>query len=280
MKGFSFLNFFSYSLLMLSFERAAKSSMVTESDQQGVIDALCHIANSTKLGSIYKYSWKCSSSGPLISYCLWKGIVCSCGVVVQLDLREQNLIGSIPSSIGVLSNLLSLNFMDNSLTGSIPSEIGLLSNLVFIGLGKNSLSGTIPATLNYLSRLNVLELSQNSLSGMIPSSLCSKNLTYLGVSKNSQRLCFPPCLTRIAHANYQGVQKCGMLKFCSRILLIVIIAYVLNFRRAPDNVPCRDAIPIPCTFLQPRAEFVELSHRSTVGSAHAVSYWATINQTV
>ncbi len=89
----------------------------------------------------------------------------------KLFISDNQLSGSIPSS---LSNLMQLNYLhlyNNQLSGSIPSELGSLSNLLELYLHGNQLSGTIPSELANLSNLQYLQLNNNQLSGTIPSEL-------------------------------------------------------------------------------------------------------------
>jgi hypothetical protein len=83
------------------------------------------------------------------------------------------LEGSIPSSIGSLSNLEWLYLQENALTGSIPTSLGDLSMLRGLYLSKNKLDGVIPATLRYLKYLKYLRFDNNQLSGPIPASFGS-----------------------------------------------------------------------------------------------------------
>ena len=64
--------------------------------------------------------------------------------ITELDLSENNLIGSIPSEIGNLNNLTKLELSNNQLTGAIPYEIGNLVNLTVLNLLNNNLTGEIP----------------------------------------------------------------------------------------------------------------------------------------
>ena len=88
------------------------------------------------------------------------------------------MTGSIPSSLGSLTNLEGLGLHDNRLTGSIPSFLGSLTNLEGLGLGGNQLTGSIPSSLGNLTNLESFNLDGNELTGSIPSSL--GNLTNLG----------------------------------------------------------------------------------------------------
>ncbi|KAK8504756.1 hypothetical protein V6N12_047005 [Hibiscus sabdariffa] len=61
-----------------------------------------------------------------------------------------------------------LNLSHNCLTGPIPSSLGDLSELESLDLSSNKLQGRIPMELNNLGFLEVLNLSQNNLVGLIP----------------------------------------------------------------------------------------------------------------
>jgi Leucine-rich repeat (LRR) protein len=97
-----------------------------------------------------------------------------------------NLTGTIPSQIALMSNLYGLYLSGNSLTGTIPTEIALMSNLSELSLWGNSLTGTIPSQLGLLTKLNWLLLDSNNLTGTIPSQLgLLTNLTGLVLFSNS-----------------------------------------------------------------------------------------------
>ena len=49
---------------------------------------------------------------------------------------------------------------ENALTGSIPSEIGLLTNLKYSFLDNNDLSGEIPSEIGKLTGVKILYLSK------------------------------------------------------------------------------------------------------------------------
>eukprot|EP00762_Andalucia_godoyi_P003573 ANDGO_04360.mRNA.1 MDIS1-interacting receptor like kinase 2 len=121
------------------------------------------------------------------------GYACdSSGRVAALDLSANQLIGSIPPSLGNLSHLQFLDLFSNQLTGSIPS-LGL--QLQFLILSSNRLEGSIPESLGNLVLLQYLDLDSNELSGTIPDSLGRlTELVYLDLDSNNLDGSIPPSL--------------------------------------------------------------------------------------
>ena len=117
------------------------------------------------------------------------------GRVTHLALFRNRLSGTIPPSLGGLTNLEVLELSRNQLSGTIPSSLGGLTNLRWLHLYDNRLSGTIPPSLGGLTNLEVLELSRNQLSGTIPSSLGGPpNLRWLRLDRNQLSGTIPPSL--------------------------------------------------------------------------------------
>ncbi len=107
------------------------------------------------------------------------------GRVTHLALFRNRLSGTIPSSLGGLTNLRWLHLYDNRLSGAIPSSLGDLPNLEILELSRNQLSGAIPSSLGDPPNLRWLRLDRNQLSGAIPSSLGGlPNLESLWLSYN------------------------------------------------------------------------------------------------
>lgn len=105
----------------------------------------------------------------------WYGVTCSGIDIMKIELQDNNLVGTIPSSLKNITSLSELILINNNLSGPIPSEIGDLSDLTRLALGGNQLSGSIPSSLGNLSSLQFLYLQENQLDGVIPTQF--SNLT-------------------------------------------------------------------------------------------------------
>ena len=111
------------------------------------------------------------------SLAFWYGVSTdSEGRVKSLQLKDNNLVGSIPAELGQLTKLETLRLSNNQLTGSIPAELGQLKNLKLLGLDFNQLTGSIPTELGQLTKLERILLGGNQLTGCIPNIL--RNFTF------------------------------------------------------------------------------------------------------
>jgi Leucine rich repeat len=105
--------------------------------------------------------------------------------LIRLSLCDNDLVGTIPSILGNLIQLTELDLDVGHLIGLIPSTLGKLVRLKYLGLNDNQLSGTIPSTLTNLKQLTHLGLQNNRLSGTVPSTLGRlKQLTHLWLHEN------------------------------------------------------------------------------------------------
>ncbi|XP_027165121.1 MDIS1-interacting receptor like kinase 2-like isoform X1 [Coffea eugenioides] len=109
--------------------------------------------------------------------CTWAGISCIDGRVNRLNLSDWSIEGSIPASIGNLSDLELLALHENQFSSTIPPTFGNLNRLVDLKLFRNHLSGPIPSAMGNLISLQLLSLGDNNLISAIPNSL--GNLTNL-----------------------------------------------------------------------------------------------------
>ncbi len=105
---------------------------------------------------------------PLVHECQWEGVVCNGKRVTELQWGSQELSGTIPLEIGLLTNLQHLDLSQNALEGSIPENLYSLTKLETLYLYQNQLSGTLSDELGNLKNLTHIHLSHNQLSGSIP----------------------------------------------------------------------------------------------------------------
>ncbi len=140
----------------------------------------------------------------------WYGVTTDrAGRVVALHLRVNNLAGSIPSSLGNLTNLQRLDFTQNDLTGPIPSELGNLTDLRTLYLNSNDLTGPVPSELGKLTRLVHLDLGWNwrLTVGPIPGWLANlTNMESLDLAGNNRTGPIPSELGNLANLEYLNLQ--------------------------------------------------------------------------
>ena len=104
------------------------------------------------------------------------GIFCdetNSGIPNELKLISNNLKGTIPTEIGLLTSLTSLgiSFNDN-VTGTIPTNLCTMLPLKKLDLSWNALTGNIPPCIGTtMSNLQWLYLSGNVLKGTIPTQM-------------------------------------------------------------------------------------------------------------
>ncbi|KAA8524852.1 hypothetical protein F0562_011275 [Nyssa sinensis] len=111
-------------------------------------------------------SWK--RQGESNDCCLWDGVECDegSGHVIGLDLSSSLLYGSINSNSSLfrLAHLQRLHLADNDFNYSqIPSAIGNLSELRSLNLSFSLFNGQIPLEISMLTQLTSLDLSFNPL---------------------------------------------------------------------------------------------------------------------
>ncbi|KAH0728897.1 hypothetical protein KY289_000085 [Solanum tuberosum] len=87
---------------------------------------------------------------------------------IIIDLSRNRFERHIPSIIGDLIGLRTLNLSHNVLEGHIPASLQNLSVLESLDISSNKISGGIPPQLASLTFLAVLNLSHNHLVGCIP----------------------------------------------------------------------------------------------------------------
>ncbi|XP_028087604.1 protein STRUBBELIG-RECEPTOR FAMILY 3-like isoform X2 [Camellia sinensis] len=101
--------------------------------------------------------------------------------IIQIDLSNNHIGGSIPSNLPITIRTLSFN--DNHLTGEIPDAFQQLMGLINLDLSGNNLSGQLPPSMGNLSSLTTLHLQNNQLVGVLDA-LQDLPLTDLNIENN------------------------------------------------------------------------------------------------
>ncbi|KAL6128114.1 hypothetical protein ACLB2K_071470 [Fragaria x ananassa] len=106
--------------------------------------------------------------------------------LTELYLGGNQIVGTIPETLGNLNSLIFLGLEENLFTGIIPSSFGKLQNLQFLSLSTNRLSGWIPSSLGNLTHLFRLQLYANELEGIIPPDIGNcQSLQIIDLSHNN-----------------------------------------------------------------------------------------------
>ena len=130
-------------------------------------------------------------------------------LVVNLDLSNNNLIGSIPDGITSLGALLGLNLSHNHLSGHIPKRIGDMKSLESLDLSHDQLSGAISESITSLTWLNYLNLSYNNFSGPIPKGTQLSTLDDPFIYAGNPFLCGPPLPNKCFYDHFNGGNEDG-----------------------------------------------------------------------
>ncbi|MEE9371759.1 MAG: T9SS type A sorting domain-containing protein [Saprospiraceae bacterium] len=161
-------------------------------------------------------NWLNSSGWKLdCDHCNWFGVTCNeARKVEKIDLHLNELSGSIPASMGNLSELTFLDLAKNQIQGALPSELAAMSKLTFLRLAENKITGKIPATFGKMTRLWDLRLNNNKLTGSIPSQLGRlDNLFNLYLSYNELEGKIPPEIGALGNIFQLSLQN-NMLSGC------------------------------------------------------------------
>lgn len=126
-----------------------------------------------------------TSSDPCINQ--WQGLTCSStiGSIVEIDLADYNLNGTLPGTIGDFSHLRSLSLSNNSIHSFIPDTIGNATQINHLDLSYNTLSGQMPCSISTLCQLQYFSLYSNWLDHTIPDMFgCMKDLVDINFGYN------------------------------------------------------------------------------------------------
>lgn len=134
-------------------------------------------------------TWYQNSDGDIAisdeSYiCQWKRVDCQGGRVTGLSLNNAELVGTLPTEIGLLVHLELLHLYDNKgIVGSLPTEVGQMTSLTSLRIQQTGILGTIPTELGKLRQLREGFFQNTSLTGTMPTQICDlPHISTLGAS--------------------------------------------------------------------------------------------------
>ncbi|XP_012091539.1 protein STRUBBELIG-RECEPTOR FAMILY 3 isoform X2 [Jatropha curcas] len=99
----------------------------------------------------------------------WQGVSCVFYNITSLKLNGMNLGGSLDNNLVLFESIIEIDLSNNHIGGSIPSDLPL--TLRSLSLNNNHLTGGIPDAFQHMTSLTNLDLSGNNLSGQLPPSL-------------------------------------------------------------------------------------------------------------
>jgi len=138
-------------------------------------------------GKKKKSSWSTSLRGwsahSTIPLCEWSGITCR-GINVNGDGHD-NVADDNNNNGAVVVVVTGVNLTQMGLSGTIPTELGLLTDLEELTLGNNMLQGSIPHEVANLKQLRMLDLTKCFLTGTLPRRFESPYLTRLLLADNA-----------------------------------------------------------------------------------------------
>lgn len=104
--------------------------------------------------SLYGSSWTSNENWMSSdeSECAWFGIKCQNDVVVELELNQNNLVGSIPNEVKHLQQLDIVLLNDNFLDGAVDNLFEM-KKVRHLEVGNNQLNGSLPQSIGTMSKL-------------------------------------------------------------------------------------------------------------------------------
>merc|ERR1740133_939752 len=130
------------------------------------------------------------------------------------------LSGFLPTQLGALTTLTTLNLAGTELSGNLPTQLGTLTALTYQNFANNILSGSLPTQLGALTALTYQSfentyLSGNNLGGSLPTQLGALTaLTYQSLDFNILRGSLPTqlgALTALKDLSLAGTELSGFL---------------------------------------------------------------------
>jgi hypothetical protein len=150
--------------------------------------------------------------------------------LIALSIGRNDLLGTIPKELALLTHLKFLSLADNLLSSTIPTELAQLTNLRLLRIVNGQVvTGQIPTEIGgELGRLlDCLDLSGNDLSGTIPTEFGKlTTLAGLWIHDNPRLGGIVP--EQLGSMRSAGKKEHGIARFLrlSRVCIIVLTTYL------------------------------------------------------
>ncbi|GER41746.1 leucine-rich repeat/extensin [Striga asiatica] len=141
------------------------------------------------------HSWNSSN------VCSYEGVFCapspanrSLTVVAGIDLNHEDIAGSLPPELGLLTDLALFHINSNRFCGVVPKTLARLRLLFELDLSNNRFVGGFPRVLLNLPSLKFLDLRFNEFEGPVPPEVFDKDLDAVFLNHNRFQFSLPPNL--------------------------------------------------------------------------------------
>lgn len=128
--------------------------------------------------------------------------------LTRLSLWKNELKGTIPTTLSRLTQLTHLDFSNNQLTGSIPTSLSSLTQLTAFSIATNTFSGTL-SLISSLTQLTFLDVYDNRFNGTVPTTFSNlMKLQYFKLGLNTLRGTIPLFLSTLTELTYLDFTVC------------------------------------------------------------------------
>lgn len=186
-------------LLLLIVNSSTLIAQVSPEERQALIDFYTSTNGANWKNTVANNKpWLINDPTSLVSS--WYGVTVSNNRVTKLSLSKNNVTGTLPNSIGNLSNLTQLILSSNEIGGTLPTTLGQMTGLRGIHISNNNFSGTLPVvSLKKIPNLSHLYFDRNNFTGNIPTELGQlSNLLYINLGNNQFTGGIPVELTQLS----------------------------------------------------------------------------------
>ncbi|GMN66859.1 hypothetical protein TIFTF001_035926 [Ficus carica] len=165
-ESFLFLEIFVIFVLVSVFSTKASPSSTSSREAEALVKWKASLPKQSVLESWVLPEAE-NTSSTLRSPCNWNGIRCNrAESVTEIDLANTGLTGTLENlDFSSFPSLVGFNLRENNLTGTIPTNIGMVSSLTYLDLSTNYLNGTLPLSLANLTQVIELDISRNDITG-------------------------------------------------------------------------------------------------------------------